>query len=75
MQVTIQKKWASNRQFLIFYINNRSAAKRDKSFLVQQFFKATPHKDCCAGAQQDFSSDCIEISQAYFRMSRDFCAK
>jgi hypothetical protein len=39
MQVTIQKKWASNRPFLIFYINSRSAAERDKSFLVQQFFK------------------------------------
>lgn len=27
--------------------------------------KAIPHKDCTAGAQSDFLSDCIEISQAY----------
>ena len=27
-------------------------------------FKATPHKDCAADAQSDFSSDCIKITQA-----------
>jgi len=36
---------------------------------------ATPHKTCAEYAPTDFSSDCIEISQAYWRMSRDFCAR
>ena len=27
-------------------------------------FEATPHKDCAADAQSDFSSDCIKITQA-----------
>ena len=34
--------------------------------------KATPHKACAKDAPTDFSSDCIEIPQAYYRMSRDF---
>jgi hypothetical protein len=38
-------------------------------------FKAAPHKDCAEDAPTDFSSDCIEISQAYLRMSRNFCAR
>ena len=37
--------------------------------------KATPHKACAEDAVTDFSSDCIEIPQAYYRMSRDFCAR
>ena len=37
--------------------------------------KATPHKTCAEYAPTDFSSDCIEISQAYWRMSRNFCAR
>ncbi len=38
-------------------------------------FKATPHRDCAKDAPTDFSSDCIEILQAYCRMSRDLCAR
>ncbi|MCM1330207.1 MAG: hypothetical protein NC253_12305, partial [Ruminococcus sp.] len=34
--------------------------------------KAIPHKDCVRIAQSDFSSDCTKISQAYWRMSRNF---
>ena len=37
--------------------------------------KAIPHKACAEDALSDFSSDCIEIPQAYYRMSRDFCAR
>ena len=37
--------------------------------------KATPHKDCAAETQLDFSSDCTEILQAYCRMARNFCAR
>ncbi len=37
--------------------------------------KATPHKDCAEDALPDFSADRIEIPQAYYRMSRDFCAR
>ena len=37
--------------------------------------KATPHRDCAKDAPTDFSSDCIEILQAYCRMSRDLCAR
>ncbi len=36
---------------------------------------ATPHKDCAADVQSDFSSDCIEILKAYCRMLRNFCAR
>jgi hypothetical protein len=28
-------------------------------------FKATPHRTCAEDAPTDFSSDCIEIPQAY----------
>ncbi|MBQ1464215.1 MAG: hypothetical protein IIZ18_05345 [Ruminococcus sp.] len=28
-------------------------------------FKATPHRDCGADTQSDFSADCAEILQAY----------
>ena len=35
--------------------------------------KATPHDHCVSDAQSDFSSDCIENSQAYYRMARIFC--
>ena len=34
-----------------------------------------PHRACAEDALSDFSSDCIEIPQAYYRMSRDFCAR
>ena len=37
-------------------------------------FKATPHNHCRADAKSDFSSDCIETTQAYWRKSRSFCA-
>ena len=37
--------------------------------------KAIPHRACAEDALSDFSSDCIEIPQAYYRMSRDFCAR
>ena len=37
--------------------------------------RAIPHKDCAEDAPSDFSSDCIEIPQAYCRMSRNFCAR
>ena len=37
--------------------------------------KATPHKDCAAETQLDFSSDCTEILQAYCRMAKNFCAR
>ena len=37
-----------------------------------QVFKAIPHRACAEDALSDFSSSCIEIPQAYYRMSRDF---
>ena len=46
-----------------------------KNNLMFTIIKAAPHKDCAEDAPTDFSSDCIEISQAYLRMSRDFCAR
>ena len=30
-----------------------------------KFIKATPHRDCGADTQSDFSADCAEILQAY----------
>lgn len=32
---------------------------------LENVIKATPHKDCVADAQSDFSLDCIKILQAY----------
>ena len=40
-----------------------------------QLLKAIPHKDSAADALSDFSLDCTEIPKAYWRMSRDFCAR
>ena len=34
-------------------------------FELSKNVKAAPHKDCAEDAPTDFSSDCIEISQAY----------
>jgi hypothetical protein len=31
--------------------------------LSEMGFKATPHEDCCADAQSDFSSDCTNSTQ------------
>ena len=53
-------------KIFVFAANDYDSLKR---------LKAAPHKDCAGNAQSDFSSDCIEISQAYLRMSRDFCAR
>ena len=36
---------------------------------------AIPHRDSAADAQQIFSSDCIKISQEYWRISRNFGAR
>ena len=44
-------------------------------FRISNDFKATPHKDCAAETQLDFSSDCTEILQAYCRMAKNFCAR
>ena len=41
----------------------------------QNMIKAIPHRACAEDALSDFSSDCIEIPQAYYRMSRNFCAR
>ncbi len=42
---------------------------------ISAVFKATPHRACAEDAQTDFLSDCIEIPQAYLRMSRNYCAR
>ena len=39
--------------------------QKERSRSDIEFFKATPHKTCAEYAPTDFSSDCIEISQAY----------
>ena len=56
-----EKAIADNYSFLLNYIKDTS--------------KATPHKDCAAETQLDFSSDCTEILQAYCRMAKNFCAR
>ena len=40
-----------------------------------KLLKATPHKACAKDAQSDFSSDCIEMTQECYRISRSFCAR
>ena len=37
--------------------------------------KVTSKNHSASDAQSDFSSDCIEISPAYCRMSRNLCAR
>ena len=44
-------------------------------YILKRISKATPHKDCAAETQLDFSSDCTEILQAYCRMAKNFCAR
>ena len=39
----------------------------------QPYSKATPHKDCVVDVPTDFSSDCIETTQEYWRIARSFC--
>lgn len=41
---------------------------------LRSLFKAIPHKECVVDVPTDFSSDCIETTQEYWRISRDFCA-
>ena len=38
-------------------------------------FMVASKNHSASDAQSDFSSDCIEISQAYCRMSRNLCAR
>ena len=40
---------------------------------LRSLFKATPHKDCVVDVPTDFSSDCIETTQEYWRIARSFC--
>ena len=39
------------------------------------YLKVTSKNHSDSDEQTDFSSDCIEISQAYCRMSRNLCAR
>ena len=55
-------------RFLPLTCNVSTHAKKASS-------KAIPHRACAEDALSDFSSDRIEIPQAYYRMSRDFCAR
>jgi len=41
---------------------------------VVKFLKEALIKSGVHDAQSDFSSDCIKTTQAYYRMSRSFCA-
>ena len=43
-------------------------------FLVNAF-KATPHRTCAEDAPTDFSSDCIEIPQAYWSVGQPLCQR
>ena len=40
--------------------------------LLAEFIKTTPHKDCTAETQSDFSSECIKMTQQYCRIERSF---
>ena len=40
---------------------------------LRSLFKAIPRKDCAADVPTDFSSDCIETTQEYWRIARSFC--
>ena len=55
--------WAAARQKCLLYLR------------IVSIFKAIPHRACAEDALSDFSSDRIEIPKAYYRMSRDFCAR
>jgi CRISPR system Cascade subunit CasD len=43
---------------------------KDCGYITVEKIKATPHKDCCADAKSDFSSDCTMTTQEYLRISR-----
>ena len=58
----------------IFYQNTGTGA--NEAMIKIMFIygvKAIPHNYCRTDAQSGFSVDCIKSSQAYWRMSRDFC--
>ena len=40
---------------------------------LRSLFKAIPHKECVVDVPTDFSSDCIETTQEYWRIARSFC--
>ena len=47
-----------------------------KQFVINyELLKAIPHKDCASDAKSDFSLDCAKSMQAYWRMSKRFCAR
>jgi hypothetical protein len=61
-------------QVIVQYNGNEKAFDFFMESMINEF-QATSHRGCAKDTKSDFSPDCTEIPQAYFRMSRDFCAK
>ena len=40
---------------------------------LRLLFKEIPYKECVVDVPTDFSSDCIETTQEYWRIARSFC--
>ena len=40
---------------------------------LRSLFKAIRYKECVVDVPTDFSSDCIETTQEYWRIARSFC--
>ena len=47
----------------------------NSEFIVVVLIIRSTYRACAEDAQTDFLSDCIEIPQAYLRMSRNYCAR
>ena len=77
------KKGIDKSVFIVYYI---TVIKKQEAMALQQigklsvevpfcYLKVTSKNHSALDAQSDFTSDCIEISQAYCRMSRNLCAR
>ena len=54
---------------------NGKCIQKDDMQDIYSLLKAIPHKDCASDAKSDFSLDCTKSMQAYWRMSKRFCAR
>jgi len=63
--ITETDKAYHNNLSILESAKENAGLTRDIANIKLEEFKATPHKTCAEYAPTDFSSDCIEILQAY----------
>ena len=62
------------KTILVHVLDRMHRNTREQLNMIYEL-KAIPHKDCASDAKSDFSLDCTKSMQAYWRMSKRFCAR